>query len=226
MTSSSVFIGEANPGNKEAPYQSLLQGKISQHDKGMAPLLLNECGNPIDFSPLDYKKGGNMVLWDDKKGGMYPWDKCYYTEGQNECDPTFIMQHAPDSAACAGSIATGNKAASNMLSLNIYEEEVSTLVEDAMYCGKAGGVVSSVFMLDATPAGFIAHANNRHDVNQLQRSFLKANPTLASGICFNNGKHPDPKTIQSMKDGALSSQWTFFYQQDGINAEVKNVTCS
>jgi alkaline phosphatase len=105
-----------------------------------------------------------------------------------------------------------------MLGVNLYEEDVNTLVEEAMYCGKAGGVVSSVPMLHATPAAFITHANNRHSVEQLQRSFKQVNPTLASGICVASGK-PDSVTLGSMKNGALSSQWTFLYQQDVVKAE-------
>jgi alkaline phosphatase len=48
------------------------------------------------------------------------------------------MNHATDSANTAATLATGHKSANGMLSLTLYEQRVSTLVEDAMYCGKAG----------------------------------------------------------------------------------------
>ena len=221
MTSSAVIIGEPNEGNVYAPHQSLLKGKVWEHEKGMSSLVADKCKNPLDFSPLDYDDGGNMVLWDDENGGKFPWDDCYHEkEYSGSCDPTYIMQHAPGSAPSATSLATGHKTATNMLSVNLYEEDVNTLVEEAMYCGKAGGVVSSVYMLDATSAAFITHTNNRNSVEQLQRSFKQVYPTFASGICVAS-REPDSVTLESMKNGTLSSQWTFLYQQDGVKAEVR-----
>jgi alkaline phosphatase len=113
-------------------------GPVSEHKRGMAPLLKDANGCDLEFSPLDWTEGGNMVLWDDAIGGQYPWDPCYYEEGNATCDITFIMQHATDSANTAGALATGVKSALNMLSLDLYEEVASTLIEDAMYCSKAG----------------------------------------------------------------------------------------
>merc|ERR1712179_689011 len=82
------------------------------------------------------------------------------------------MQHATDSASTAGTMATGHKSAVNMMSVDLYEEHVSTLVEDAMACGKAGGVVTSVPIFHATPGAFIIHTNYRVDGDELKRSFL------------------------------------------------------
>ena len=82
-------------------------------------------GNPIDFSPLDISKGGNMVLWNDEKGGVYPWDERYSARKEeasntdtgssaSKFDPTFIMQHAIDSAAAATTLATGHKVSTSI----------------------------------------------------------------------------------------------------------------
>jgi alkaline phosphatase len=149
----------------------------------MAPLRLNSCGNPVDFDPKDFlTEGGNMVLWDDILGGRYPWDARYFSTNPNinGFNNTYIMQHATDSANTAGCLATGHKASVGMLSVDLYEESVSTLVEDAMICSKAGGVVSSVPMFHATPGAFITHSNSRGAVDQLRRSFVAVNPTLSS----------------------------------------------
>ena len=76
MTTTTTVIQEPNAGNHYAPANSLLEGSVGDHKSGQAPLALDECGNPIDFSPLDYMAdGGNMVLWDDVKGGAFPWDE-------------------------------------------------------------------------------------------------------------------------------------------------------
>jgi hypothetical protein len=223
MTTSATVIGEPNAGNHYAPAASLLAGAVSTHQTGMADLAMNECGFPIDFSPLDWESdGGNMALWDDVKGGAFPWDSRYYEENPDTStgfDPEYIMRHATDSANTAGCMATGHKAAVNMMSVNLYEEDVSTLVEDAMMCGMAGGVVTSVPMLHATPGAFVTHTNNRSDRDTLRRGFERVNPTMASGVC--GGRYyPYPETLQSMRDGALSSKWTLLEQQSAVLAEV------
>jgi hypothetical protein len=225
MTTSATVIGEPNAGNHYAPAASLLAGKVSDHQPGMSNLAMNECGFPIDFSPLDWESdGGNMALWDDVKGGALPWDSRYYEENPDTStgfDPEYIMRHATDSANTAGCMATGHKAAVNMMSVNLYEEDVSTLVEDAMMCGMAGGVVTSVPMLHATPGAFVSHTNNRSNRDSLRRSFERVNPTMASGVC--GGRYyPFPETLQSMRNGTLSSQWTLLEQQGDVLAEVGN----
>jgi alkaline phosphatase len=185
VTTSTTVIGEPNDGNHYAPAFSLLDGGLGDHKRGMAPLRTDEEGCALEFDPRDFElEGGNMVLWNDELGGEYPWDKCYYTDDMEGCDITFIMQHATDSASTAGTLATGHKSAISMLSLSLYEEKVSTLVEDAMYCGKAGGVISSVPIFHATPAAFMIHANARSDRDALRRGYLEVKPTaVGSSHC-------------------------------------------
>ena len=183
VTTGATVIGAPERANHYAPSTSLLNGTISDHENGMAPLRLDTCGNPVDFDPTDFLvNNGNMVLWNDELGGSYPWDARYFAANQNinGFNSTYILQHATDSANTAGCLATGHKASVGMLSVDLYEESVSTLVEDAMFCSKAGGVVSSVPMFHATPGAFITHANSRGAVDVLRRNFLAVNPTLAS----------------------------------------------
>ena len=175
VTTSTVVLQAPNDGAHYGPARSLLEGTVSSHYNGMSELAIDECtGEPIDFSPHDYESdGGNMVLWDDAKGGKYPWDERYFMEGpfDDGFDQEFIMRHATDSASTAGALATGHKAAVNMMSVNLYEEDLSTIVEDAMKCGKAAGVVSSVPVLHATPGSFVVHSNYRKNGPQMQHSF-------------------------------------------------------
>lgn len=164
----------------------MLEGGVADHKRGMAPLRTDENTCALEFDPRDFElEGGNMVLWDDELGGTYPWDSCYYSEDMEGCDIEYIMQHATDSASTAGTLATGHKAAANMLSVTLYEEKVSTLVEDAMYCGKAGGVISSVPIFHATPAAFMIHSNYRSDREALRKGYLEVKPTAVSGIYCN-----------------------------------------
>jgi len=87
-----------------------------------------------------------------------------------------------------------------------------------MMCDKAGGVVTSVPMLHATPGAFVTHTNNRSNRDQLRRSFMAVNPTMASGVCAGR-YYPTEDSLESMRTGALSSQWTLLEQKEGIMAE-------
>jgi alkaline phosphatase len=204
----------------------MLQGNVKDHDNGMSPLALDDRGMPIDFDPRDYESEcGNMVMWDATKGGTYPWDANYYTDTPDTStgfDPEYIMRHATDSAATASAYATGHKTGANMMSVNLYEEDVSTLVEDAMMCGKSGGVVTSVPMLHATPGSFITHSNYRKNGPQMQRGLRKINPTFVSGTCASRYQ-PSPKMKMDMINGTLSKQWTFLTQQENVTAEVRKI---
>lgn len=223
VTTSAMVTKDPNPGNHYAPATSLLEGSVSSHDNGMAPLALDDCtGEPIDFDPRDYEsEGGNMVLWDDVKGGEFPWDERYFQEVPDTSegfDPEFIMRHGTDSASTAGALATGHKAAVNMMAVNLYEEDVSTIVEDAMMCGKAAGVISSVPVLHATPGSFVTHSNYRKNGPQMQRGFEKINPTYAAGACASRYQ-PSDAHKESMEEGGLSAMWTFIHQDPDTPAE-------
>lgn len=222
VTTSAVVLQSPNDGDHYGPAKSLLDGTVNGHDNGMAELAIDECtGEPIDFSPLDFEKdGGNMVLWDDVQGGKYPWDQRYCMEGpfDDGFDQEFIMRHATDSASTAGALATGHKAAVNMMSVNLYEEDLSTIVEDAMKCGKAAGVVSSVPVLHATPGSFVVHSNYRKNKPQMQTSFEDVNPTYAAGVCVSRYQ-PSDEHKEKMRSGSLSSQWTLIEQSANVTGE-------
>jgi len=226
VTTNTVVLQAPTAGAHYGPANSLLQGGVGGHDNGMSPLALDDCtGMPIDFSPLDYEtEGGNMVMWNDVMGGAYPWDPRYYQTGPftDGFDPEYIMRHATDSANTAGSLATGHKAAVNMMSVNLYEEDVSTIVEDAMKCGKAAGVVSSVPVLHATPGAFVVHSNYRKNGAQMQRSFEKTNPTYAAGGCASRYQPSEEHKDKMREGGSLSSQWTLIEQSANVSAAVSS----
>lgn len=127
---------------------SLTNGKLSfamSYRQRQAPLVVNECGYPLEFNPADVSEGGMMALWDNTKGGEFPWDPNYFTDSPDTSsgfDPEFIMQHATDSANTAGTMATGIKGAVGQLSQDVYEKDGQTILEAARACGKAGGVVT------------------------------------------------------------------------------------
>ena len=77
MTTSTPIIGQPNDGNHYGPARSFL-GNVEEHDNGMADLITDSQGRPLVFDARPVWEGGNMVLWDDQKGGMHPWDENYF----------------------------------------------------------------------------------------------------------------------------------------------------
>ena len=94
VTTTAPILQKPEDGNHYAPATSLLDGSVTDHDDGMAPLALNPCGFPIDFSPLDYLvDGGNMVLWNDQLGGQFPWDSRYFGANSTGAFDPFCKLH-------------------------------------------------------------------------------------------------------------------------------------
>ena len=114
-----------------------------------------------------------------------------------------------------------------MLSLDLFEEKRNTIIEDAMMCGKSGGVVSSVPVLHATPGAFITHSNDRNNRAQMSRNFRQVNPSYVSGTCA-GATQPANDVKIDMFNGTLNGQWTFLYQNPNVSADVSegvNIVC-
>ena len=79
---------------------------------------------------------------------------------------------ATDTAAAATALSTANKTHNGILGLDAELNEVEHLIERAEYLGKATGVVSSVPLTYATPAGFIVHNTSRTDYGGIGREML------------------------------------------------------
>ena len=222
------ILQQVEPGNHYAPGRSLLMGKTTEHEDRQAPLVMNDCGYPLEFNPADISEGGMMALWDNEKGGATPWDPNYYTDNPDTStgfDPEYIMQHATDSASTAGALATGIKAARGQLSQNLYEQDGETILEAARKCGKAGGVVSSVPVFHATPGAFIIHSNSRSNRDQLRTNWIKSDPNVVIGVC-GGSYYPYEETLQEMINGTLADKWTFLYQNNDTLAAVSACLCN
>jgi alkaline phosphatase len=69
----------------------------------------------------------------------------------------YVMECATDSAAAATAMSTGVKTDSGTIGLDIDDATLTHALERAEELGKATGVVTSVQLGHATPAGFVAH---------------------------------------------------------------------
>merc|ERR1719230_1331284 len=196
---------------------SVVNGKDGSPKTGERQLLVDEHGLPRSFDPRDVTEGGMVVGWNQAKGCL-PWQAADILTGRKSpseagCptfDEDYRHNHATDSANTATAMATGHKVANNMMSVDLYENPVSTLVEEAMQCGKAGGVMSSVPILHATPGAFITHAAYRKD-NAMNVETEKIQPTLMMGACASRYQPSDTHKA-SLGAGFFQSKRKYFWR--------------
>lgn len=100
------------------------------------------------------------------KMGAPPDDPCAgwgYDPVQAWSDFTYVKICPTDSAAAATAMSTGEKTYNAAIGLDLYGQPVKHVLEAAEEKGKSTGVVSSVPISHATPAGFVAHNLHRNN---------------------------------------------------------------
>lgn len=86
-----------------------------------------------------------------------------------------------DSAAGATAFASGVKTNNGAIGMNAKKQSVPTLLEIAEGKGMATGMVVSCSITHATPAAFIAHVENRQQVEDIALDYLKTPIDLVIG---------------------------------------------
>lgn len=140
------------------------------------PTLTNE--GSVSFNPAE--------LWDttptdtvfERPEGSYPG---YFT-GYN-----YARTQTTDSAAAATALASGRKTYNNAINWSNDNEPMRHIGEYVVESGRALGVITSVQVSHATPAGFLAHNTNRNNYAEIGREIVDSG--LAT-VVFGAG-HPD-----------------------------------
>lgn len=91
-----------------------------------------------------------------------------------------------DSAAAATQFATGQTTQPEAVGVNKDLNSVSSVLIDAKNQGKATGLITDTYVLDATPAGFFGHAKNRKEYTVLSKNLLEVKPDIVMGGGFNH----------------------------------------
>lgn len=91
-----------------------------------------------------------------------------------------------DSAAAATQFATGHKTQPEAVGVDKNLNSVSSVLIDAKKQGKATGILTDTYVLDATPAGFFGHAKNRREYTVLSKDLLEVKPDIVMGGGFNH----------------------------------------
>ncbi len=86
-----------------------------------------------------------------------------------------------DSAAGATAMATGVKTANKRVGTDTEGKPLQSVAELAKRRGMAVGLVTTSYVLDATPAAFSAHQKVRYDTDNIARDLLRFGPDLVYG---------------------------------------------
>jgi len=95
-----------------------------------------------------------------------------YDPAQVSASFTYVISNATDSAAAATALSTGFKTRNGCLGVDESGERLVHVMEQAEATGRATGVLTSVPLSHATPAGFIAHVSARGEYAEIAQQML------------------------------------------------------
>ncbi|HAZ64907.1 MAG TPA: hypothetical protein DCZ72_15040 [Armatimonadetes bacterium] len=113
-------------------------------------------------------------------GGSYDPQKAW-------ADPDYVKANPTDSAAAATVMSTGIKTYNAAIGVDLERNPLVTMAQLAARLGKASGVVTSVPVSHATPAGFVAHNVSRNNYAEIGAEMFN-NSTLLVAM---GAGHPD-----------------------------------
>lgn len=85
----------------------------------------------------------------------------------------YVKNNPTDSAAAATAMSSGIKTYNAAIGVDLNGNRIKHVLETAEEQGKATGVVSTVQLSHATPAGFVAHNPSRNDYSGIANEMLK-----------------------------------------------------
>jgi alkaline phosphatase len=188
---------------------------------------------PVKLAMSTYSHGQANVTTDDIESVYNPdwWN-----------DPTRFMFGATDSAAAASAMSTGVKTWDKAIGMTQDGTPSTHMIEDFEALGKSTGVVTNVPLNHATPAGFIAHNNDRNKYDDIAKEIYNSALEVSMGCGHplyndNNTLNPEDKpneghltvaTWTGIKDGTLpysdangdgtADAWTYIQEKADFEA--------
>ncbi|MGA2915276.1 MAG: alkaline phosphatase [Sedimentisphaerales bacterium] len=152
-------------------------------------------------------------------------------------DFNYVRTGFTDSAAAATALSTGIKTSNGTLGLDVNVTRLENVIEKCEKLGMATGVVTTVEITDATPAGFVAHAKSRKNYEQIADEMINQSDLEVIFGCGNpffdddgkklnkpgNFKYVGSKKIwDSLVEGS-AGKWTLIQtRQDFLNLAQGN----
>ncbi len=139
---------------------------------GANPIRTGFSYNPLPFNPgisptnsasgcTNSTTGGNLIGYEVNKGGPNPWTPLT-PASPGSYDKEYIKCSVPDSANTATTLYTGVKSYNNAMGVDIFEQDLKTIVQYANDKGKSTGLVTSVPITHATPGAAVSTVNRRN----------------------------------------------------------------
>ncbi|WP_308798320.1 alkaline phosphatase [Agromyces silvae] len=141
---------------------------VVEHTPGTASQVYDSW--PIQLGQSHYSANGRASYSPESAWGSFDW----------------VASGATDSAAAGTALGTGVKTNNGVLGQRPSGEQLLTLGEQAQAVGKKVGLVTDVPFNHATPAGFIAHNDNRNDYHGLATEMIDSGADVLIG-----GGHPN-----------------------------------
>ncbi|MFZ5986223.1 MAG: alkaline phosphatase [Bacillota bacterium] len=148
--------------------------------KNVIVMISDGCGyNQIEAANYyQYGKSGMQVY------EQFPVRYAMSTYSEGSYDPSlawgsfdYVKNGATDSAAAATAMSTGVKTYDAAIGLDFDGNPVKHIAEVAEELGKSTGVVTSVQISHATPAGFVAHNRNRNNYEEIAKEMILSTKT-------------------------------------------------
>ena len=149
----------------------------------------------------------------------YPYEGSYDTEKVWK-DFNCLKEKYTDSAAAATAMSTGVKTYSGAIGEGPDSTQLINALEVAEQRGKSTGVITSVQLSHATPAGFVAHNDTRSNYQQIAREMLrdsKVEVIMGCGhpwynqdgekICPDEDQTNDPQPIEEQEANELEYKY-------------------
>ncbi|MGC9357732.1 MAG: alkaline phosphatase, partial [Anaerolineae bacterium] len=128
---------------------------------------------------------------------------------------TNVSNDVTDSAAAGTALATGVKTYNGAISVDVYGNPLTTILERAQAQGLAVGLVTNTPMSHATPATFAAHVASRSMMTEIARQMVagRVNVLLGGGRSyFQPAEGPD------LIAGALEAGYVYVEDADALTA--------
>jgi alkaline phosphatase len=157
----------------------------------------------FDRFPFEFAMSTYMAY--DEGEGCEGWG---YDPGAAWGDFGYVMECATDSAAAATAMSTGVKTDDGTIGLDADDVPLVHALERAEGLGKATGVVTSVQLSHATPAGFVAHNTYRSNYAAIANEMIYdsgADVVMGAGHPFwdDDGQ---PAEFQALASGPTPSR--------------------
>ena len=140
-----------------------------------------------------------------------------YDPGQAWSDPEYLKQGFTDSGAAGTALSTGVKTYRSSIGIGIHGDTLLHLSQHAKNIGKSAGVITSVQLSHATPAGFAANNAHRRNYEEIaQQMILQTQLDVLIGCGHPNFNDDARRTLKTDHRYVGGKQlWRQLRQSDG-----------